>query len=272
MISRILRRHPGAISVTGNSEYWTGADEMQNALAEVLPADLRLRSHPALGSERLQGSWMYAVDELLPTFRRTREDTDEHLRRSLLDAIRRILVTYGNQEPDLRFIDKSQSYTVKMSFLSELLRGHEPCFLLVTRNPFAVCQRAATGTLTRLELTRKKRVQLAVQHWDNSMRSALRDGRSVKRFGTVRFEDFLVEPEATLAEIAEVLEMELNPKLLPGPDDDLPLGTPPDNKWYPLRPRVNEKYLNDLPPDVVDAVDERCGDLAERFGYTPEGP
>ncbi len=272
LISRVLRRHPSAVSVTGGSKFWTGSDEMQNVLADALPEDLKLRGHPALDGRERQEAWVYATDNLLPRFRRTAEDATEELAGILLRRIREILLLYGQEASDLRFVDKSQSYTLKVSFLSRLLENHEPRFLLVVRNPYALCYRAMRRVLTGLGLSESQRLKLAVQHWDNSIRTALTDGEERKGFGVVRFEDFLRDPEETLQEIDSVVEMGLNPDQLPSADDELPLGTPPDGKWHPLRPTVNEKYLKSLSAGVVEAVNARCADLVDRFGYTPQGP
>lgn len=271
LLSRVLRRHSDAISVTGDAGYWTGSDEMQNVLADALPDDLRLRGHPALQRPRHQESWLYASDALLPEFRRTGPDATRDLAEQLTSTIRELLVLHGNGRSGLRFVDKSQSYTLKVSFLAALLEDHDPRFLLVTRNPYAMCQRAVRKVLANLGMSRSERVECAVQHWDNSMRSALDDGRELEGFGVVRFEDFLNAPEKTLARIAEIVEMDLSPGLLPSSEDRMPLGTPPDGKWHPLRPDINDKYLGDLCPDLAEAVDERCEDLVDRLGYTLTG-
>lgn len=39
LVSRMLRRNDKVVSVTGDSNYWTGADEMQNVLGPILPAE-----------------------------------------------------------------------------------------------------------------------------------------------------------------------------------------------------------------------------------------
>lgn len=271
LISRVLRRHPDAVSVTGDASYWTGGDEMQNVLADALPVDLRLRGHPALEDRELQEAWLYATGALLPAFRRTEDDATEELRETLVDRIRELIVLYGTRTGIPRFIDKSQSYTVKVSFLASLLDGHDPRFLLVVRNPYAVCYRAVEKVLTGRGLSRSERLELAVQHWDNSIRYALTDGQEIEGFGTVRFEDFLEEPEETLQKIDDVVEMGLGQELLPSASDRMPLGTPPDRKWHPLRPDVNQKYLENLSADVVGVLERRSGDLIETFGYSPEG-
>lgn len=128
------------------------------------------------------------------------------------------------------------------------------------------------GALSRFNLDREKTVRFAVEHCDNLVRCALQDGSSVEGFGAVRFEDFLVDPELTLAEIDGVVHMGLTPELLSGPHDDLSLGSTPDGKWHLRRPGVNEKHVHGLTANVIEAVYERCADLGERFGYTPDGP
>jgi len=40
LVARMLRRHPYAVSVTGNSTYWAGPDEMQNVMGPYLPGEL----------------------------------------------------------------------------------------------------------------------------------------------------------------------------------------------------------------------------------------
>lgn len=269
LVSRVLRRHPRTFSVTGNPDYWTGSAEMQNVLADALPDDLRLEGHPSLSGR--EDSWLYATDQLLPDFRRSEEDATDRLSDILLARLRMLLVLNCDGDEG-RFVDQSQSYTVKASFLRRLLKGRDPRFVLVTRNPYALCLRAVDRVLDGTGLSRSERLELAVQHWDNSMRCALADGEAIEGFGTVRFEDFLAEPERTLEVIDEVVELGLEPDLLPASDDRMPLGTPPDGKWYPLRPDVNAKYLRGISEQVVAAVDERCGNLAEQLGYTPDGP
>ena len=44
-----------------------------------------------------------------------------------------------------RFIDKSQIFTVKLSLINELLKENRPKFILITRDPYASCLRAANG-------------------------------------------------------------------------------------------------------------------------------
>ncbi len=273
LISRVLRRHPSAISVTGDSSYWVGSDEMQNVLSDVLPDTLRLQGHSVLERRGLQDSWLYATDELLPHFRHTAADANEETSKVLLERLRELLLLYGGTEPGYRFVDKSQSYTLKVSFLSKLLEGHEPKFLLVTRNPYAVCHRAVERVLTNIGLPLARRRRLAAEHWCNSMRCALVDAEGMDGFGTIRFEDFLIRPKETLSRIDEVVDMGLDADLLPSADDRLPLGKADQGeKWYPLRPKVNRKYLEDLPTQVVEAVDDRCADLVERFGYGLKDP
>src|SRR6056297_2994992 len=38
LISRTIRRQKNIVSVTGNNNYWYGADEMQNVLWPILPS------------------------------------------------------------------------------------------------------------------------------------------------------------------------------------------------------------------------------------------
>ena len=55
------------------------------------------------------------------------------------------------------------------------------------------------------------------------------------------------------------------PQQLPAPGQRFPLGSLADNKWYPLRAGENERYLERLDPALARAVNDRAGDLVERF-------
>lgn len=277
LMSRVLRRHPAAVSVTGDHRYWTGSDEMQNVLSRALPESLRLRGAGALERRGIQDSWRYATDAHLPAFRRTAEDATRRDAERLRRTLARVIAVHGRrvEEGAPRLVDKSQSYTVKVSYLEALLAESRPHFVLVLRNPFAVCRRAAVEVLAD-GAGRRRRLELASQHWANSVECALEDGEGLDRFATLRFEDFLARPEEELDRLCRFAGLDADASLrrhmLPAADDRMPLGTPADEKWYPLRPDVNRRHLEGLRPGDAELIRERCGRLADRFGYTAEGP
>lgn len=272
LLSRMLQRNRQVVNVWGDAGHWAGPDELHVVMASRLPDSLRLRGHSALERRGLSESWTYATDELLPVFRKTREDTDGAAADLVLSIIRELILLHVGPDRNVRFLDKSQSYTLKVGFLERVLAGYEPHYLLVLRNPYAMCRRAALKPLKDLDQAYLQRVRLASEHWANSYRCALEDGAHLDRFMILRFEDLLSEPERRLPDVCDFLDLGYESGMLPEPDDHRPLGSTPDSKWYPLRPDVNRKYLETLSADEIEVVDERCGDLAEHFGYTPEGP
>lgn len=274
LLSRMLQRNPQVVNVWGDARHWAGSDELHVVLAPRLPDSLRLRGHPELRARRLGESWTYATDEMLPYFRKTGTDASEALRSRFLDVIRELLLLHAGRGRGFRFLDKSQSYTVKVAFLERLLRGTHPHYVLVTRNPYAMCRRATLKGGGRAEARHGKLelVRLAAQHWNNSYQYALEDGRDLGRMQVLRFEDLLKNPGARVRAICDFLDLRYYAGMLPAPEQSRPLGSSRDHKWYPLRSDVNHRYLETLDLAEIELIRERCGDLAERFGYTPEGP
>ena len=276
LVSRILRRHPDVISVTGNCNYWSGADEMQNVFGPALPAKLtgiryKAPKHPILTPPR---SWSYATDELLPAYRKTEEDANEELARSLKRIIRYLIGRYSlTRDQPARFVDKSQVFTVRVSLINELLKEHDPKFVLITRNPYASCYRAALGKAGDMKRYKKilpfeERLKLCAQHWSNSMKCVLEDeGRIDKKILHVRFEDLLAHPTENIKRICEFVELGFDEDMLPHPEHKIPLGTKYRDRWYPMRPGVNDQYLKRLDRKAIEIIDDRCGELAMKFGY-----
>lgn len=272
LLSRMLQRNPSVVNVWGDSRHWAGSDELQAVMASRLPESLRLRHHPELEARGLDDSWTYATDEMLPHFRRTRENANEPDARSLLRAIRELLLLHTGGGPGYRFLDKSQSFTVKVGFIDALLADSRPRFVLVLRNPYAMCRRAACKVLDDAGTSHRKRVRRAAEHWENSYRCALEDGSRIDRMMVLRFEDLLEDPADRLERLCGFLDLDYRAQMLPSPGQTRPLGSSRDGKWYPLRRRANEPYLDALSVSEVEIVEARCGTLAERFEYTPDGP
>lgn len=274
LVSRMLRRQPHVVSVTGNHRYWAGADEMQNVLGQILPAPFTGIKHKVppddiFGSPR---GWSYATDQLLPKYRCTERDATQEFKAAFEKTLRWLIQRHAEDSGDARFVDKSQLYTVKVSFLNALLREHHPKFLLVTRDPYALCLRAAHGRLydhpqVKGGCSLLQKLRFACEHWTNSMRCALDDGDKVEAFQWMRFEDLLSNPEAELPQICEFLELAFDPDMLPQPHHRLPLGSTRRDRWYPLRPDVNDRYFQSATLEQIEIIDGICGDYARHFGY-----
>lgn len=275
LLSRMLRRNQKVVSVSGNHTYWSGADEMQNVLWPVLPPELtglrfKAPADEVFGTPR---GWLYATDRLLPKYRLTADDAQPELAERLARILRWLLAWHGAGIDKPRFTDKSQVLTVKLSFLDALLKGTDPCYVLVTRNPYALCFRSALGKANSLAVLDNSfsltdKVELAAQHWANSMRCALADAEKVARFMCIRFEDLLQAPNETLESVCSFLGLEFYPEMLPQPDDEIPWGSRFRDRWYPLRPEVNGKYLERIQGVHAGIIEARCGELAKSFGYS----
>jgi len=269
LLSRMLRRSPCAVSATGDHTYWSGADELQNVFGPLLPASLTGLRHKAprdVAAPEPRG-WVYATDRLLAHYRNSAADASPDVAARFQRVLRWAIHRSARGRP-ARLVDKSQVFTVKVSYVEALLRGCQPIFLLVTRNPYALCQRAAEGILPR-QIPFAQRLTLAAQHWRNSMAAALDDAPHVGRFHVVRFEDVLSDTAAAVHTLCAAAEIPYDPALLPGPGDRLPVGSRRHDRWYPVRADANLGYLQRLSRAHADLVQGVLGDVAQRLGYDP---
>ncbi|MBN1224349.1 MAG: sulfotransferase [Candidatus Aminicenantes bacterium] len=274
LVSRMLRRHPAVVSVTGNRKYWSGADEMHTVLGPILPAELAgtrykvpFADHPVYTPPR---SWTYACDELLPYYRKSSEDANPAMSQKFKRVLRMLMARHALDKSEVRFTDKSQVYTVRVPMITALLRGHDPKFILIVMNPYSLCYKAAMGKaadMKRLQnrLSFEKRLEVCAQHWSNSMQCAL-DHRATG-MKIVRFEDLLRDPACMMREICEFVELSFDEDLLPQPHHRIPLGSRFLDRWYPLEPERDRGYLEQIRKSELDILESRCGKLAEELGY-----
>jgi hypothetical protein len=278
IVARMLRRNPEVVSVSGDYTYWAGADEMQRAMVGFLPADLssggrflgRASRHPVLTPPR---SWSYACDDLIKSYRRTSASANERDRRRLLRAIGGSIRRHGSAKSQ-RFLDKSQTYTVRLGYLNALLKGCDPHFLLITRNPYASVYRAAIGKAGDMErysarLTLDDRFDICLQHWVNSMQAVMEDSKEIEHFSVMAFEDLLSRPRRSLSAVCRTLGLVFEEQMVPAQGQRLPFGTRFGTRWFPLRTDVNDTYLEAVPDEYVQRVTNRAGERAQEFGYLP---
>ncbi len=280
VLARCLYRHPQVVYASGNSDWWAGPDEIHNCShIRDLPEPLVHRSyhfsnvttavenHPNFGYQR---SWLYAVDELLPTYRKRAEDVDVATTRGFRRVLKKLITAYARDPATARIVDMSQLYSIQVPFLARMLEDSRPMFVIATRNPYVVCARAmakeyvvAHGcTFTDSEA----KIEYAVEHWSNTFRYALDDTEALPRL-IVRYEDFMADPEGVIRRIGEFADLPFDARQIPAPDQPFPPGSLDDDKWYPLRSGENERYLERLDPALVRALNVRAGDLIERLGY-----
>ncbi|HVN59926.1 MAG TPA: sulfotransferase [Gaiellaceae bacterium] len=274
LIAHTLQRHPDVVTMSGNASSWTALNELgvEPTRMRRLPPSLwgcKFRDdidHPLFGNRH---SNVYATPALLPHYRRTGADATAEERRALERLLREHIAAYARDPQTARFLDKTQTYTVSVSFLDELLRPHDPRFLLVVRDPYTMAYRSVRKQPPsfRHELPYEERLRLVAQHWANSVRLALEDGEQVEHFLTVRFEDFTGEPRRVLQEICDFVELDFREDMLPQPQHRVPFNTwPGEDKWYPIR---DDPWRAQLSEQEIAIVDESCRELAERFGYAP---
>jgi hypothetical protein len=272
IVGRCLRRSDAVVSMSGNSSYWTGIDELgavRNRMAR-LPTTLwgcKFRhdlQHPLFGPNH---NSVYACDALLPFYRRTAEDADEADGRRYRRLLREHLFVYAHDPSRARFFDKTHTSTLKLPLLAAYLEGCDPHFVLVVRNPYSWCYRAVRRKRPsyRVVLAPEQELALAAEHWANSYRIALEDARRVPNVTVVRFEDFVADPEAVVRRLCAFLGLELDPAMVPGSGQRLPFATlPADRKWYPLVPDPWLAKVTDREAAVIASV---CEPLANELGY-----
>jgi Sulfotransferase family len=273
IVGRCLRRNDAVVSMSGNSAYWTGIDELgvvRNRMAR-LPAALwgcKFRDdleHPLFGSNH---NSVYASDELLPLYRRSAEDADEGEGRRFRRLLREHVAVYAHDPWSARFLDKTHTNTLRIPLLEAYLREAEPFFVLVLRNPWSWCHRAIRRKPPsyRVVPPRDEQLRLAAEHWANSYATALADAARVPNVLTLRFEDFVADPEGTIRALSASLGLEFEPRQVPQPRQPFPFATlPGDRKWYPLFP---DPWLAEVDDREAEIVERECGPLARRFGYS----
>ena len=277
LISRFLRRHPEVVSVSGNSTYWTGADEMQRAMEYRLPHSLRLSgslfktdpNHPMLSMPR---SWSYGCDDLYNAYHSTEGALTEKDRKCFKAVIGECVHRFGRTKT-VRFVDKSQVYTLKSRYIQSLLADNDPYFVLITRDPYASCFRAANGKAGDMAryanfLSFEDRFELCLQHWNNCMTTVLEDSLKLKHFKHWKYEDFLSEPEKNTRELCDFIGLTYELNMLPAPEHQIPLGTRYGDRWYPLRPDNNQSYFDKMSTEQFRRVEFVCGATAGRLGYS----
>jgi hypothetical protein len=164
---------------------------------------------------------------------------------------------------------------VKVSYIQALLKDTNPYFVLVTRNPYAACYRAALGKARDMKnyakfMTLEERVEICAQHWSNAMNCALEDSAKVNNFTTIRFEDVLQNPDETIQSLCDFLDLTYDEGMLPQEDQKIPFGSRFRDRWYPLRPDVNQRYLDEIPDRYVHIIEEYCKPIAQKFDYSPQ--
>jgi hypothetical protein len=272
LIARCLLRQRQVVSMSGNSDYWVATDELgfvRNRMSR-LPSSLWSSSHRDDLDDPIFGvthNSVYACDALLPSYRETAADAKPEDAERFKRLIREHLLVYARDTTRARFLDKTHTYTVKLGYLDALLEGCDPFFLLVLRNPFTFCFRAVRRKPPswRVVPPYEQQLRLAAEHWENSYRLALAEGKKTGRFAAVRFEDFISNPEETMRAICGFVQLDFDRDLVPQPGHRIPFATlPSDSKWHPLR---EDQWRDQVSESDAAVIEERCQPLAASLGY-----
>lgn len=276
LISRILRRNQNIVNVTGNYKYWAGADEMINVYEPILTPELSglFINTPYHKEFPPPYNWSHASNDLIDFYRKTEKDVNIINKKKLRIAIGMALYHHGKNIKNPRFLDKSQLFSVKMSFINKLLEDSNPYFIHITRNPFATIYRAAFSDKVkdirraRRFLNIGRRFQICLEHWINVARCIEKDRNKVRNFIRIKFEDFLEYPELITKKLCGFLNLKFFEDMLPKKNHKFPFGTRSDKKsWFPLNPNININYINKIPKRYINIIFEKGHEYILKFGY-----
>lgn len=259
--------------MAADNSYWNSKDEMHIHMDTVLPEPLRLRHSKAKEDLNISEVFNYANDSSIEHFRYTPDDVNGQDASSFRRTLQALQWLIADKRSEPRFLDKSQSYTVKVGYLNSLLLGCEPMFLVISRNPLAICAREALKVREsgKSVAAFEKRLREVSSHWKNSFDYALDDAvkyNLTDRFKTVQFEEVLADPERVVGGICKFLGLNYSDAILPGENDTFYFPHTKDKKWYPIRRAANEKYIQQLSDSQIQIILDRCGDTMLRLGYS----
>lgn len=249
---------------------------MQNLRGTELPRSLRLspdRAAPSLVKTDLGrlASFVYACDELVSYFRITEKQVVEEEASWLRNYVSYLSSVYGFGKKSVRFVDKSQSYTLKVPLLRRAFPDAK--FVVVTRNPYALVHSRSSGrhldwaqqqserTLSETELA-----VLRAEHWRNSFEIVLGDLDDSERY-LIQFEKFLLEPQIELRRLLGFLELRDTGDLLPRSEHKMPLGSASGEKWFPMVNDPNTSALATVSRKKIKLIEKKLGDVALKLGY-----
>ena len=286
LLTRMLHRNERVLTIGGGRAFWVGNNEMDKQYIGQLPEDFTLRSpryqsptfkthmtgeeeeHPIFGVER---NWVYASDAFLTRYRKTEADWTPEKETRLKRAIRESIRAYAGDVNTARFLDMSQTFSLKVPLLRKIFPDAR--FIVQTRDPYATCVKEALDDSYdwRRRVNMEKKLQLFSEHWRNTYAYAANDLRDYKHKAIVRYKDLVRDPERELRRILEIVELEYNPDMIPRAHHRFPLGASEQHKWFPVRTGVNEKHHQKLSENYVSIIRNEIGDVAGEFAYQPPG-
>ncbi len=284
LLTRMLHRSERVVTIGGGRTFWTGLNEMDKHCIRELPDALTMSSpgfqsptfkdhrsrcgdpHPVFG---LMRSWTYATDELVDEYRKTEADWTPAIESQTRQRIRESLRAYASDLEQARFVDMSQTFSLKLPLLDAMFPDAK--IVVQTRDPFVLCWREATHD--NYQYWRKKppferRLELAAQQWRNTYRTLSEDLEALEKDAvTIKFEDLIADPERELRRATTHVQLDYHDDMIPQAHHTLPLGSGETSKWYPIRSDVNRKYEEKMTEEARSIVFRELDGIGERYGY-----
>lgn len=272
IVSRIIRKSGKFLTVTGGKNYIGGADEMQSVMGLLLTHKLTgiIHKYPRIASFTRRNGWFYASNQFIDYFRFGSSDFTDKDDRIFKLAIKTCLIRNSIYKSKFqsRFLDKSQSYLLKIELIKKILVNQSPKFIIIVRNPLATCWRAAyekTG-LAKQKINIEARLQMSVEHWNNcfiEMKKYELD-KSVKIY---RLEDILSNINNSSKDIFKFIEIDFDENYLPSKNDKMGIGSMRAERWFPIKTEVNNRRIKSVPDWAYQYILANCNEGIKYFKY-----
>lgn len=282
LLARMIHRSERIVTIGGGRAYWVGNNEMDKQYVGELPEDFTLRSpkfqsptfkthmkggeyeHPVFGTER---NWVYACNDLLERYRKTEGDWTHDKEAQFKRAIKESIRAYATDYATARFLDMSQTFSLKVPLLRTMFP--ESRFVIQLRDPYATCLKEAQDHSYdwRRTVSMERKLEIFSSHWRNTYDYAIEDTKDHDHRTIVRYEDLVRDPENVLRQVLSTIDIDYDPDMIPRAHHRLPLGSSEHHKWYPVRTGANEKYFEQLDASVASVIQNTVDDVAHEFGY-----
>ena len=193
-----------------------------------LPDKLRVHSR----------SYMFAHPHVLPEYRLTEKEVEPGDQTGVEEAYRQAMA-----DPGKRLIEKSPPNLVRTRYLQALFP--DAVFIHIVRDPYA---NVAANAKKR---ERWGSVEEQAAHWASGNAVYLNDSGGLGRARTVRYEDLIAVPEATLRRICDVCWLDWSPAAI-----------------LPVEQDVNGRLTAMLTREETDIISRAVPpELFKAFGY-----
>jgi hypothetical protein len=282
----MLHRNERVVTIGGGRTFWTGHNEMDKHCIRPLPDELTLSSpgfqsptfkdhdrrcgeeHEVFGRER---SWVYANDEMIEQYRKTKQDWSPSVESITKKRIKESIRAYATNLDEARFLDMSQTFSLKLPLLDTMFPGAK--IVVQTRDPYVLCWREATQNNYRYWRKKppfERRLELAAEQWRNTYRILSEDLKTLKKDAiTIKFEELIADPERELRRATTHVQLDYHEDMVPREHHTLPLGSGEAFKWYPIRSDANKKYEEEMTEEARSIVSCELEGIGERYGYHP---